>query len=299
MTTISNNNVNAFQNACLINIVCRTWSGQKKLTKSQIAKAMESDWVGGHKDLIDPAELTKLRKIQGAAKRFIEDMSLPFPVRGLTLVPKGSIEAIDDKLKEYELELQEAVSLFEAKYRELREFARTALNGLFNERDYPISISGRFTIEWQFVAISAPEDTGILTPEIYRREKEKFTQLMEETRNTAVAALRSEFTGIVSHMVERLTTEVDGKSKTFRDTLTGNFWKFFQSFKDRNIFEDGALDDLVEQAQSALHGVTPDELRDNDVMRGRVSGSMKQVVDSINSALVDRPTRKIKFKEAV
>jgi len=93
----------------------------------------------------------------------------------------------------------------------------------------------------RFITMDVPGKSGILSPELYEREKEKFQTLMEETRELATVALREEFAGIVRHMVERLSGDEDGKPKRFQASMLGKTGEFLDPFGDRNLFADDKL----------------------------------------------------------
>src|SRR5208337_5418674 len=124
-------------------------------------------------------------------------------------------------------EFETEVDKFIEKYEEEREKARESLGYLFNEADYPINVRQKFRFEWRFITMDVPGKSGILSPELYEREKEKFQTLMEETRELATVALREEFAGIVRHMVERLSGEEDGKPKRFQASMLDKMGEFF------------------------------------------------------------------------
>jgi len=116
------------------------------------------------------------------------------------------------------------------------------LGELFNETDYPENIQDKFRFDWRFVTLATPNQANILTPELYTREVEKFQSLMSEARDMSILALREEFAGLVGHLVERMTT---GKPKSFKSTMLNGAKEFFESFNDRNIFDDAKLSELV------------------------------------------------------
>jgi hypothetical protein len=55
-----------------------------------------------------------------------------------------------------------------------------------------------------------------LPAEVYERAKDKFKAMMEKTTEFAMAALREEFAGIVSHMIERLFGEEEANRRRLR-----------------------------------------------------------------------------------
>jgi hypothetical protein len=53
------------------------------------------------------------------------------------------------------------------------------------------------------------------------------------------------------------------------------------------------LDQLVEQAQKLVQGVNPQQVRDNDDLRSRITGEMAKVQTQLEGMLVTRPRRQI------
>jgi hypothetical protein len=121
------------------------------------------------------------------------------------------------------------------------------------EGDYPIDVMQKFRSEWRFITMDVPGKSGILSPELYQMEREKFQTLMEETRELATVALREEFAGIVRHMVERRSGEEDGKPKKFKNSMMEKMGEFLESFSDRNLFDDDKLAELVDQARDVVN----------------------------------------------
>src|SRR5271157_1826168 len=143
--------------------------------------------------------------------------------------------------------------------------------------------------------MDVPGESGILSPELYEREKEKFQTLMDETRELATVALREEFAGIVRHMVERLSGEEDGKPKKFKNSMMEKMGEFLDSFSDRNLFNDDKLAALVYQARDVVNGLSTDELRQDGNLRRYIADEMNNLRKSVDGALEDLPRRKIRL----
>jgi len=68
---------------------------------------------------------------------------------------------------------------------------------------------------------------------------------------------------------------------------------FFERFKSLNVHSSSQLDDLVAQAQKAVQGVSPQDLRDSDALRKQVATQLQSVSATLETLLVDQPRRKI------
>ena len=109
----------------------------------------------------------------------------------------------------------------------------------------------------------------------------------------AEQAFLGEFSKLVSHLTERLSSGTDGDRKVFRDSAVTNLVEFFQRFKELNVRSNEELDQLVEQAQRIVRGVGPQDLRDNGGVRQQVVTQLAGVQATLDGMLVDRPRRNI------
>ncbi|MGA2226911.1 MAG: DUF3150 domain-containing protein [Syntrophobacteraceae bacterium] len=289
------NDENIFQKACLVQLSTGVWQGVTALGSNLMEKIGNSEWLKGAKVLIDPDCLSTVRSVLSKARTHLQKAALPFPIHGLTLVPKETLTRIDETLCQMKSEFEAEVEKFIESYDYEREKARESLGHLFNEADYPINVREKFRFEWRFITLDIPGKSGILSPELYEREKEKFQTLMEETRELATVALREEFAGIVRHMVERLSGEEDGKPKKFKNSMMEKMGEFLDSFGDRNLFADDKLAELVDQARDVVNGLSTDELRQDGNLRKYIADEMDHLRISVDGALEDLPRRKIRM----
>ncbi|MGD0399373.1 MAG: DUF3150 domain-containing protein [Syntrophobacteraceae bacterium] len=286
---------NIFQKACLVQLSTGCWQGMTALGSNLMERVGNADWLKGAKVLIDPDCLSPVRAVLSKARTHLQKAALPFPIHGLTLVPKETLSKIDEALNQMRSEFETEVEKFIESYEQEREKARESLGHLFNEADYPIDVRRKFRFEWRFITMDVPGKSGILSPELYQREKDKFQTLMEETRELATVALREEFAGIVRHMVERLSGEEDGKPKRFQSSMLEKMGEFLDSFGDRNLFNDEKLAELVYQARDVVNGLSTDELRQDANLRKYIADEMNQLRVQVDGALEDLPRRKIRL----
>ena len=287
---------NIFREACLIQLSVSCWQGAKTLAASILEERFDkSEWLSGRKYLVSPESLLPMKAVVSRARGLLEKRALPFPVKGLTLVPKEMISAIDASLVDIKAEFEAAVAEFVAKYEDERSAASENLGELFCETDYPVDIIGRFRFEWRFLTLDVPGKSSVLPPAVYEREKKKFCAMMQETQDLAVTALREEFAGLVRHMLDRLSGEEDGKPKQFRMSLLSNFNRFLSTFDERNLFQDEGLSELVKQAKGLISNVSPEKLRESAKLRNLISNRMAEIKTAVDKALEDLPRRKIRI----
>ncbi len=284
---------NIFEKGCLIQLSISKWGGIKKIDHNKLtALISKTEWLSATKKLVDPESLQPICKVRNSARTYLTSVSLPFPIQGMCFVPKEMITKIDAKLEDFKSEFNESVSIFVKDYDRLRNVALLYLGDLFNEADYPLDMEKKFSFAWRFIIMDVPNsNTGILSPEVYEREKEKFIKTMEEARTMAVESLREEFASMVEHLTERFT-DSNGKPKIFKNSTVESFYVFFENFKERNIFRDEALAELVDKAQAVLGGVSAERLRDSGYLKERIRTGMAAIETTMETALA-RPRRKI------
>ncbi len=169
-----------FEKACLIQLSTSIWMGSRMVDHAVIEKlGKNSDWIKGRKFLINPELLGPIKTAAQQSRKTIQKYALPFPITSIYLVPKESLVAIDEALQAYQIRFWEKVDLFHDYYGEAMDEARGFLGDLFNQTDYPDDIRRKFKFEWRFLTLSVPEQSSVLSPEVYKREKEKFTVCIE------------------------------------------------------------------------------------------------------------------------
>jgi hypothetical protein len=285
---------NLFEKGCLVQLSTSVWRATRKIDQNKLAEIIPSnEWLSATKKLVDPESIKPIQKIANSARNYLRGMSLPFPLPAMVFVPKEMISKADQRLHEYKTEFDDAVDDLVMNYDRLREAAMSCLGELFNVFDYPVDIRSKFGLTWRFVILDVPNgNTGILSPEVYEREKEKFIRTMEEAREMAIQSLREEFAWMVDRITERFTTGPDGKPKVFKNATVNNFYEYFETFKERNIFRDEELAQLVAHAQGILEGASADTVRSDQQLRERIQSGMHEVEQAM-AEILTRPRRKI------
>ena len=175
----------------------------------------------------------------------------------------------------------------------MRTAARDRLGDLFDPSDYPFSLIGLFGIEHEYPSVEPPNYLRQLNPELYEQECQRMQARFDEAVALAEQAFIEELSKLVEHLGERLSGDVDGRAKVFRDTAVTNLSEFFQRFQALNIRSNDQLDELVQRAQKVLRGVEPQQLRDNSSLRQRLGSQLSSIQSSLDGLMVDRPRRNI------
>ena len=223
---------------------------------------------------------------------FWKSLTLPFPEPGIRLIRQQQIDTFNEHMKAFRDELHDAVAKLDEHYDDLKAAARRRLGELFNASDYPPSLRGLFDLAWEFPNIQPPEYLLQLNPAIYEQEKARIAARFEEAVRLAEQAFVQEFSGLVTHLCERLSADA-GEKKIFRDTAVTNLVEFFNRFKQLNIHSSDQLDELVAQAQGLVRGIEPQALRANETLRQHIAMQLSSVQASLDGMMVDRPRRNL------
>ena len=278
-----------------------TWLGVRKtLTAEQKARAAEpfgaqDSYLSAGKKLLDTSHsaFKDVTAVRGQIQAYFRTVSLPYPEPGIRLVRQDQLSAFDDQLTGYRVQLSAAVSELNSHYDELQAAARQRLGELYDARDYPDSLLGLFSVDWDFPAVEPPDYLRQISPELYEQEQARVVARFEQAVQLAEQAFTSEFARLVSHLTERLSGSDDGKPKVFRDTAVTNLHEFFERFRSLSVRSDADLELLVDQAQQLLRGVEPQTLRQDQSARQQLTQQLSAVQGTLDELLVDRPRRNL------
>lgn len=278
-----------------------SWMGiRKSLTADQKNRAAdtfgaEGAYLSAGKKLLDTKHpsFKAVTGVKNKAIGFWRSMTLPFPDAGVRLIGQDKVSEFDGQMREFQADLAEAATILDRHYAELKVAARQRLGTLFNEADYPASLEGMFEICWDFPSVEPPNYLQQLDPQLYQQECQRVQRRFDRAVQLAEEAFTSELAELVSHLTERLSGQVDGKPKVFRDSVIGNLAEFFERFGQLNVRSNEELDRLVANAQRIVRGVEPQELRDNQDLRQHVATELSRVQSVLDGLLVDQPRRRI------
>jgi len=277
------------------------WFGvRKSLTPQQTAQAAdafgaEDRFLSAAKKLLDTGHpaFKSVTSIRSRLMSYWKGVSLPYPEPGVRLIRRDSIDEFTARMHQFQEELEEAVAKLNDHYGDLRMTAQEKLGHLYNPADYPESLIGLFSIEFDFPSVQPPDYLRQLNPELYQQECERVQQRFNEAVRLAEDAFIGELSKLVSHLTDRLAGQTDGKPKIFRDSAIENLTEFLARFRQLNVRSNEQLDCLVDDAQRVIRGIEPQNLRENASLRSHVAAELSRVQSVLDGLLVDRPRRNI------
>jgi hypothetical protein len=273
--------------------VHRTLSAQQKEEVGDTCGA-DARFLTAGKKIIDVRHesFRRLTSIRSRIVGYWRGLTLPYVEPGMRLIQQSDIAGFVETLEGNRVALTQAEADLNAVYDTMKADARHRLGRLYNPADYPPVLRGLFTVEWDFPSVEPPSYLMRLSPDVYRQEQERVAQRFEEAVRLAEQAFATEFARLLSHLTERLGSET-GERRIFRNSAVTKLSEFFERFRKLNVSSSPQLDHLIDEAQQLVHGITPQQLRDNDSLRQHIATQVSAVESQLAPLIVDRPRRQI------
>jgi len=255
----------------------------------------DKDMINVGKDIIDSPQLRAIQSRDGFTRRWVTARALPSPLfkSGTFIIPTALIEEVVEYLEKSKTERDADIAAFVEAYPGLVEEARNKLKDLFDPRQYPAAsaIVKAFDMRWNLVEFNTPGKLKNISKALYDKERAKaeaeWANATEQIRN----ALRVSMAELVEHMIDRLSSDEDGKAKTFKSSTIENFNEFANLFAARNLTGDAELAALVEKAQKVMSGVDAKALRSDADMKQRVQDGFTEIKTTMSDMVINRPAR--------
>jgi hypothetical protein len=277
---------------------------RRKLTRDQMKQAAglfdaDEHLMQAAKRLFDLSHPT-FKAISSARSRATQYWRLsttPFPERGVRLINRDRIPAFEARMEEFRKELGKATAKLQAEYEKHVQCAREKLGDLFDPSDYPATVDGEFSIDWDYPNFEPPDYLKEVSPTLWKEQRDRMEAKFTEAITLAEQAFVKELGKLLAHLVERLAGDEDGKPKVFKGSTVKNLGDFFERFKSQSIGSNSELDKLVKKSRKVLSGVDPDELRADMNLRTEIAAKLTEVAKIADQLMVDRPKRKITFTD--
>lgn len=236
----------------------------------------------------------RLSETKSAIITYWKDLTLPYVENGVRLIRKDLIAGFEDRMASFKTELNTRVADLENNYETLKEESRRALQSLYQDEDYPDTLRGLFGFNWEYPNLNPPEYLLAYNPELYRRQQEAVKAKFEEAIVKAEKAFGGELQNLVTKLIERMQPNPDGSRKVFQDsTVTENFQNFFTRFKTVSVTNSAELQDIIQQAERIISGVSTENLKLDSVARQDLAAQMQQVSTLLESKIGVQPRRSL------
>jgi hypothetical protein len=258
--------------AMLVELNISVWTGRKfdKVVSQEIDTAKQTTTRAGnyHKNLIaDEPIFTNIGKFQGNARTYHYHATMPWSDSGMRLLTTPMYFDYHKTVSQMEMDFDNLVIMALNDYPNMILRAKHRLGDLFNEHDYPdvddLRNKYRFSVKF-----SPVPDVGDWRVDIGNDAQQV---LKESYANAYSANLEQAYQDVWTRTHEALlnmSSKLSGNNKQiFRDSLVSNVKDMVDLLDKFNVTDDPKMKEAKAKIQSALVGITPDALREDDDLR--------------------------------
>jgi len=208
--------------------------------------------------------------------------TLPWTDEGWRLLPSANYFDYCEKMRKCRADFDAAVNAFVAEYPQLRENAKSKLNGMYNERDYPSvsELRRRFDFVIDFSPVPAAEDFRVQLPDDQKASIEAaITSRVEAATQAAMQDAWNRLYERVANIHERLSDP----EATFRDSLIEHARYITDVLKRLNVTNDPNLETMRATVQQKLATLDPDTLRTNENARKSAAEAAENIMKQMSA----------------
>lgn len=271
-----------FQQGCLVQLRIYGPGFTGKLSDEVLADShLPVEITRAMQDRLDRSMLKDRQTLKSRVKTFIDNNSISHPIPGLTFVPKSKIQMVDERLKEFRGEDGNMVDQFLIEYPRLQREFELKYPEYYNPKNYPSidKLRNKFQFEWRFFQLSVPENSGILTPEIYEAEKQKFQNEMEQWRRMILNEVGNALMARLDSLVQQ---EQKGTMNAGTMNAINTFLEKFDNLWDGFVFSE-EMRKLVGDLKQYANGIDKGRIKDNPVMQKDIAAKAKELSAKLES----------------
>lgn len=282
--------------ATLVSVNITTWTARKldrKITDEVNSSHGASQDAGRYnKLLIEAKRLETITSVVSAARKLHHTMTKPWCDEGLRILPNVLHAKFADAFRALKREFDTAADEFCRDYPTFVHERKRALNGLFDESDYPAvdTIRDKFKCEVKTFPVPEAEDfrSDVLdddTIEDIKRELEATSDSVLQGAMKDTAEKIGEVVGRMSEKLKTYGTSADGKKNFFTNTLVENVRELADLLPAFNLTNDPGLDQIAKRIKRELCVEDADVLRKNDAARETVQKSADAILKDVSALL--------------
>jgi hypothetical protein len=279
----------------LVHLRMGFWNARIKLSDEKINKSknLPKDIVRGTQDLIiDRSIIDKLLSIRNRAKTILRENSMIFPIPGVYWIPKNKIQYLDDAFTELKKMYIRKTNELACNIDRLKFDFREKYPEFYLEWKYPNpkQIKAKFYFEWSFFSLQLPDEkSGLIPPSLYKKEQEKFQNMIKEMNDIAINVIGNE-------LLKRIDSLY---SQCEQDKFSAGTIKSFEKFMERwdtlwsgNIDDKSKMHNVIKRAKRFLSKTTVERLRTSEDFKNKTQAKIEKIANQIKNI----PNFKLKRK---
>ena len=268
--------------AMLVELNISVWTGRKfdKGVSQEIDTQKQTTTRAGNYSkrlFADEPIFDAIQKFAGNSRTYHYHATMPWSDSGLRLLTTTMFFDYQKEITGMEMEFNTLVEQFVNQYDKLVLQAQMKLGALFNPDDYPHvdTVREKFRFSVKFAPVPEVGDWRVnVGNEAQEMLRESYAEYYQANLEQAYADVWERTHEALKRMSDKLSGD---KKQIFRDTLVGNVQEMIDLLDKFNITGDPKMKQAKVKMESALSGITPDALREDDALRHDV----KSKVDSL------------------
>jgi hypothetical protein len=251
----------------------------KKITNEVKENHNASDDAGRYnKRLVAKEHLEAIQKLESEARSYHYENTLPWGENGERLLPSENFQDYIAKTSLFKDKFDSAVIAFVADYPDIILDAKTRLNGMFKESDYPsvANIKDKFAFKTTFMPVpDADFRVSLSEAEISRLR----SSVSDEITTRITEAVKSTWTRIqeqLSHIKDRLS---DPEAK-FKNSLFGNLRDLIDLLPRLNVTGDENIERICTEMSGLL--VDPEAVRNDSKLRSEKAQEVTSILNKFD-----------------
>jgi hypothetical protein len=282
--------------ATLVSVVISQWAARKldrKVTEAVNRQHAASPDAGRYnKLLIEAKRLESIVQIVSQARKLHYTMTKPWCDDGLRILPNVLHNEFATKFRALKREFDDAADKFCQNFPQYVAERKRALNGMFDESDYPTprEIRSKFKLEAKTFPIPEAEDfrSDVLDDATIEDIKREIAETNDVVLGAAMSDSVQQIAKLVGHMSEKLKTYNvggSGERSFFTDSLVGNVRELADLLPAFNLTNDPAFDALTKRIKSELCVEDAATLRENEKTRESVQKSADDILRDVSALM--------------
>jgi hypothetical protein len=253
------------------------------------------------KTILACPEYQAILKLYRLTKHQIDKLVLPSGMKpGVYLIPLDLLEELNAILAAARQALEPLVEQFCLVYPVSIANDHLNLKDAFDSDDYPdvATVREAFTLETQYITWDLPSSLGSVSEALIQQEQQRARTKVQTILTDITTNLSSVMHELVTHLVDRLSPDVNGNAKRFHASTVTNLMEFIGRFNARNLGQNVDLEQIVNQAKQLLGGINPQHLRQQEPLAKALQTGMQQVKTQLDQLLAKPPTRQYQWDDA-
>jgi hypothetical protein len=260
------NNTSLREKALLVSLNISVWNPKKvdrpATFETLIKHGAKKDSGAFVKNILPQGAIDAVKKHETRLRAVVYDETLPWLDNGVRLLPSSIWFEFMEKFRKAKGEFETAVGEFLLAYDSHRAQAKIALNGLYNEADYPPveEVRARFGVKLTQIPLPDKDDFRIDVPQ---EAKDEITASLDEATNDAMSGAKEAMRERLSKALGRIVEKLAEPEPLFRDSLINNLKEIVEKIPKLNVMGD---QDILRMAADAekVASFQPDDIRNSE-----------------------------------